>query len=377
MQTTTLLAGIPSENASLFHRMPLSVGDPAAWIQVDDEVTVIVRDIEVDRARRQITATHFASPQQYAPASGMNPDRATATAQAVAEFLTRKQIPSIQTDRTLPFIFAWHIQQAGIEIVYNADLGVIDRRSKSARELECLQAAQAMTQRAMELACRTVANSQVNAAGQLLHEGELLTSERVKAIAAQFFLEHNFAMEHGSIVATAPDVADCHHGGSGPLRTEVPIVIDLFPRDLGSRYWGDCTRTVVHGKVSDEVQRMHTAVFQAKAAATAEVQIGNTGDAVHQAVIKVLVEHGYPLSRGTLTDHASIQHGTGHGIGLEIHEPILLDDGGPEILLNEVLTIEPGLYGRNVGGVRIEDMVVATEDGPVVFGTLHQGLDWK
>ncbi|QDV55124.1 M24 family metallopeptidase [Rosistilla oblonga] len=377
MQTTTLLAGIPAENASLFHRMPLSVGDPAAWIQVDDETTVIVRDIEVDRARRQLTANHFGSPGEYAPAGGLSPDRATATAQAVAEFLARKKIASIQTDRTLPFIFAWHIQQAGIEIAYNADLGVIDRRSKSDRELECLQTAQEMTQRAMELACRTIAASTANASGQLVHEGELLTSERVKAIAAQFFLEHNFAMEHGSIVATAPEVADCHHGGAGPLRTEVPIVVDLFPRDLSSRYWGDCTRTVVHGQASEEVKHMHAAVVQAKAAATAALRVGNTGDAVHQASTDVLLDRGYPLSRGTVTDHPSIQHGTGHGIGLEIHEPILLDDGGPEILPNEVLTIEPGLYGRNVGGVRVEDMVAATTDGPVVFGTLHQGLDWK
>ncbi|WP_417733288.1 M24 family metallopeptidase [Rosistilla oblonga] len=377
MQTTTLLAGIPAENASLFHRMPLSVGDPAAWIQVDDETTVIVRDIEVDRARRQLTANHFGSPGEYAPAGGLSPDRATATAQAVAEFLARKKIASIQTDRTLPFIFAWHIQQAGIEIAYNADLGVVDRRSKSDRELACLQTAQEMTQRAMELACRTIAASTANANGQLVHEGELLTSERVKAIAAQFFLEHNFAMEHGSIVATAPEVADCHHAGAGPLRTEVPIVVDLFPRDLSSRYWGDCTRTVVHGQASEEVKQMHAAVVQAKAAATAALRVGNTGDAVHQASTDVLIDRGYPLSRGTVTDHPSIQHGTGHGIGLEIHEPILLDDGGPEILPNEVLTIEPGLYGRKVGGVRVEDMVAATTDGPVVFGTLHQGLDWK
>ncbi|MEZ6087759.1 MAG: M24 family metallopeptidase [Pirellulaceae bacterium] len=143
--------------------------------------------------------------------------------------------------------------------------------------------------------------------------------------------------------------------------TQRPVVIDIFPRDESTRFWGDCTRTVVHGQPSDQVLAMHRAVVAAKAAATSALQVGSTGDAVHQAATKVLTQHGFPLSRGTITDHPSIQHGTGHGIGLEIHEPILLDDNGPELLANEVLTIEPGLYGRIDGGVRVEDMVVATE----------------
>ena len=90
-----------------------------------------------------------------------------------------------------------------------------------------------------------------------------------------------------------------------------------------------------------------------------------------------LVAHGFEISRGTTTDEPTIQHGTGHGIGLEVHEPILLDDGGGELLANEVFTIEPGLYGRNDGGVRIEDMLVV-QNGPARnLNRLHQGLDWR
>ena len=376
MPNAILLAGIPAENASLFHRLPMAVGDPAAWIRIDQEIMVIARDIEVARIRQHVDATAVACPQDYCPDKGLDPDRATATAQSVAEFLRRRSVDRVTVDRTLPFIFAWHIRQVGIAIEYDAALGVIDRRTKTPRELECLQAAQTTTEQAMRMACEIIANSTADTNGQLIHQGEVLTSQRLKAIIAQFLLDRNFTMGHGAIVATVPDVADCHHGGEGPLMTQHPVVVDIFPRDESTRFWGDCTRTVVHGQPSDQVLKMHRAVVAAKAAATAALQVGSTGDAVHQAATSVLREHGFPLSRGQITDHPSIQHGTGHGIGLEIHEPILLDDHGPEILAGEVLTIEPGLYGRIDGGVRVEDMVVATVEGPLNFNQLHEGLDW-
>ena len=72
----------------------------------------------------------------------------------------------------------------------------------------------------------------------------------------------------------------------------------------------------------------------------------------------------------------SMRHGTGHGIGLEVHEPILLDHGGGEIFQGEVFTVEPGLYSATLGGVRVEDMVVVTATGHEVLSPVPEGLDW-
>jgi Xaa-Pro aminopeptidase len=69
-------------------------------------------------------------------------------------------------------------------------------------------------------------------------------------------------------------------------------------------------------------------------------------------------------------------HGTGHGVGLEVHEPPLLDRLGPELVVGDVLTIEPGLYRHPIGGVRLEDMIVVTEDGCENFNSLPEGLSW-
>jgi Xaa-Pro aminopeptidase len=228
----------------------------------------------------------------------------------------------------------------------------------------------------MQKVCETIARCDASADGTLVLDGSTLTSERARAIAAAEFLDRDYSMAHGAIVATAPEVADCHHAGSGPLRTGVPVVVDLFPMNNQSRYMGDCTRTVVHGQPSDVVKRMHDAVVRAKAASAARLRLGETAEAVHLASHQVLLDSGFESSRGTVTDFPSIQHGTGHGIGLDVHEPILLDMGGGPLLEREVFTIEPGLYGRDDGGVRIEDMLVVRAGPAQSLNRLHEGLDW-
>lgn len=374
----TLLGGIPGENPTLFRKALISAGDPAAWIGwADGKSVLIIRDIEMDRARRHTSATTVACPADFQPPGGLSADRATATAQAAAEALRRMGVRCVRTDRSLPFIFAHHAEQAGMAMVYDADLGVLDRRTKSEQEIQWLAEAQQTTERAMEMACQTIARATVNATGELVHDGEPLTSERVKSLIARYLLDFDYSTSHGSIVATAPDSADCHESGSGVLKTGVPIIVDIFPRCEATRYHGDCTRTVVHGIPSDTVKRMHAAVVEAKAAGIAKLVPGNSAESVHHAVIEVQQRHGFKLSRGTVSDEPTIQHGTGHGIGLEVHEPILLDEGGGTMLEGEVFTVEPGLYGRVDGGVRVEDMVVVTGSGPKNLNQLHEGLDWK
>ncbi len=372
-----ILAGFAVSNASLYRRLRVALGDPAAWLQIENETIALVRDLEMHRVRANSVANVVTCPAEHSPASGLSADRETATAQATAELFRSRGVTSVVADRTLPFIFAWHLNQAGIEVEYDEDLGVLDRRVKSEQEIQSLAKAQAITEEVMKMMCETIASCDANASGELFSDGQRMTSERVKSMAAIEFLRRGCTMGHGAIVATAPHVADCHHSGEGVLKTGVPVVVDLFPRDESTRYWGDCTRTVVHGEPSDVVKAMHAAVVAAKAASTAMLTTGQTAGDVHQAGEDVLVQAGYPVSRGQITDQPSVQHGTGHGIGLDLHEPILLDHGGGKILCGEVFTIEPGLYGRSVGGVRIEDMLVVGDKQARNLNQLHDGLNWN
>jgi Xaa-Pro aminopeptidase len=388
--SATLLAGVPNKNFALYHKMKLSVGDSAAWIQLNHhdlpETIWMVRDIEMELARvanaklnRNDTITCAAN---FAPTAGLSADRDTAVAQAVAECLKQHAVSTVTVDRSLPFIFAHFIKQADIDIDYDGDLGVLERRKKTEQEIEYLQKAQSMTEQVMRYTCELIANADANANGELQHNSETLTSEIVRKHISSFLQERNFSNPFDSIVATLPHVAECHHHGTGPLLTGESVVVDIFPRDNETLYWGDCTRTVVHGQPREEMIAMHAAVVDAKEQATKALTINATGDAVHQVTKQTLAKHGYqvlrPTSESVRPDEAipTMPHGTGHGIGLEVHEPILLDDGASHLVKNEVMTIEPGLYCQNLSGVRVEDMVVATTTGPMNLNNLHTGLTW-
>lgn len=377
----TVFAGIPSENPAFYHRVRFGVGDPAAWLKISgdgaEHTEFIVRDIERDRAQKQVRVDKVSVPADYEPQGGLSGDRATATAQSVAECLRREGVQQVVADRTLPFIYAWHIQAVGIKVDYSPELGVLDRRTKDSQELEWLQTAQRATEDAMTMACQTIAHAKASADGVLIHDGSPLTSQRMRKMISVYLLDRGYSSPHDSIVASSPHSADCHDRGAGELRTGEAVIVDIFPRSLETNYWGDCTRTVVHGEPSDQMKKMHTAVVAAKKAATAAAKAGVQADEVHAATKRTLAEHGFPFSRGAISDQPVMPHGTGHGIGLEVHEPILLDDRGGTLLAGEVFTIEPGLYSRLYGGVRVEDMVVITQNIPRILNSLHEGLDWR
>lgn len=379
-----LMAGIPASNSSLYHAIRFNVGDPAAVVTLNGATgplksILILRDIEMGRAKRFAKVDQVACPADFAPSTGLSGDRETATAQATAECLVRHQVKSVVADRTLPLIFADVIRAAGIEVHCDHNKGVIDRRSKDAQEIQWLREAQATTEGAMEMACRLIAAAQPNDDGVLLHAGEVLTSERVRFEIDVWLLRHGYS-NVPSIIAGGPQGSDCHEHGSGPLRTGEPVIVDIFPQCRATRYNGDCTRTVVNGVISDRLKKMHAAVVAAKAAGFAATKPGATGESVHQAVIAEIQNHGFKIGIPAETetdDYCAMVHGTGHGIGLEVHEPPLLDFKGPELIVGEALTIEPGLYSRAVGGIRVEDMVIVTKNGCESLNKLPEGLDWS
>lgn len=385
MRSVHVLAGIPSLNNALYWRIRFLVGDPTAFVIVHDggrvESTLIIRDIEMERARKHARADRVSCPADWTPAGGLSGDRETATAQALAECVRRMGATAVTCDRSFPAIYAHELARAGITCTCDPTLGVKERRSKDPQEIEWIAAAQQATESAMELACSMIARARAGADGVLVQDGAPLTAERVKREIDVHLLGLGYENPE-PIVAPGPVGADCHDHGHGLIRTGEPVIVDIFPRSRSTRYNGDCTRTVVHGAVPPEVVRMHAAVVAAKAAATAATRAGVTGDAVHAATVAALAAHGYPWHAGgppkdARADWCGLVHGTGHGLGLEVHEPPLLAPLGPELVVGDVLTIEPGLYQAGLGGIRVEDMVVVEAAGCRNLNRLHEGLDWR
>ncbi len=378
-QTAVVMAGVPNTNKSLYHAVRFNVGDPAALVvtQQGDGIhrLLILRDIEMDRARQHAMAHRVACPADFAPEDGLSGDRETATAQAAARAVRAAGCGRVIADRTLPLIYVAEMTRAGLEVEHDPDLGVADRRAKDGQEVEHLREAQAVTERAIRRACEMVANAKAGKGGVLHHDGQPLDAERVRFTIDAFLLARGYTNPR-SIVAPGPQGADCHRIGDGPILTGQPVIIDVFPQDRETKYNGDCTRTVVHGEAPDEIARMHAVVLEAKAAATAATRAGVTGEQVHDATTAVMLKRGYAMGFQSDEHPTTMPHGTGHGIGLDVHEPPLLDKKGPELVAGDALTIEPGLYNKSIGGVRVEDLVIVTEDGCENLNTLQEGLNW-
>jgi Xaa-Pro aminopeptidase len=378
-----VMAGIPAVNNGFFRRIRFLVGDPAALVELPTESggcqsLLILRDIEMERARRHARVDRVGCPKDFTPDGGLSGDRETATAQSVAECLRRQGVRHVVADRTLPLIFAHEINRAGIAVECDPDWGVLERRSKDAEEIAWLREAQQATEGAMRMACEMVATAKARRDGVLTIKRQPLTSERLRAAIDVWLLERGY-VNPPSIVACGPAGGDCHELGSGVLRTGQPVIVDIFPRNSTTRYYGDCTRTVVHGQVREEVARMHAAVVAAKAAAIRTCRAGVTGEAVHAATCQAITEHGFALGLppdGAPDTYCALTHGTGHGVGLDVHEPPLLDKGGPSLVPGDAVTVEPGLYCKAIGGVRVEDLVVVTADGCENLNSLPEGLVW-
>ena len=388
-----LTAGIPSESMALYRSIRFKAGDPAALLELENAPEIseavqarayrakrsatrllILRDIETARAAEAASVDFVAAVADFAPNEGLSGDRETATAQSAAEAFVRYGVKNVVADRSLPLIFAEMLHRRGIETVCDIERGIVERRQKDEAEIEAIRRSQHTVEIVMERICREILSADTGSDGVLLLDGEPLTSERVRARIDHALLDFGF-VNPMSIVAGKKDGGDCHALGSGPLRTGEPVIVDIFPRSNATLYYGDCTRTVIHGEMAPVYRKMFDAVRYAKQAAAETIRAGVTGEAVHRATIAALEEHRFGYAKpgsDEAEQFARLTHGTGHGLGLSCHEPPLLDFGGPVLLEGDVVSIEPGLYDKKLGGVRIEDIVRVTSNGCENLGLLPE-----
>jgi len=236
------------------------------------------------------------------------------------------------------------------------------RAVKTEEEIEKIAASQNAAEKAMDAAIQMIQNARMedSGSGRLVYEGDVLTGERVLAEISRVLLECGCADDE-TIVSCGPDSADPHGKTRGALYASHPIVIDIFPQSKKTRYFGDMTRTVIRGKVSEELIRMYDAVKGAQAAGVGAARPGVSCADVHNTVCDYLEAAGYDTYRSGFS--VGFIHTTGHGVGLDIHEMPSVSDNSHILEPGNVITIEPGLYYPGIGGIRIEDTIVITKDG--------------
>ncbi len=186
-----------------------------------------------------------------------------------------------------------------------------------------------------------------------------------RALEARFVALGAEAAAFPTIVASGPHGAAPHHAPTArPLTRGDPLTVDCGARVDG--YHADCTRTVAIGHLDDPLAQVHAIVEQAQAAGRAAALAGATGGQVDAAARTVIERAGHARH---------FVHGTGHGVGLEIHEaPSIARGSSAALTSGTALTVEPGVYLSQVGGVRIEDTVLVTDGAARVLTAAPRGL---
>jgi Xaa-Pro aminopeptidase len=274
-------------------------------------------------------------------------------------------VTSAVVPETFPLWLADLLREEGVEIAVDGRFFDERRRVKTTAELAGIRRAQRAAEAGMDAARALFRQAAQNGDG-LVVDGEALTVERVKTAMAQAFAA-NGSSSDDFIVAPGPQGAVGHDMGSGPIRAGVPIVIDVWPRDNETACFADMTRTFVIGDVPDDVARWHALCKQALDAAVSDIRDGADGRAIYDTTCDIFEAAGEPTQRTkeagrTLAD--GFFHGLGHGVGLEVHEQPGLGLAAKNALrAGDVVTVEPGLYRQGFGGVRLEDLVLVTEQG--------------
>ncbi len=359
MSEALLIIAASERDADLYYATRFLAPDPFPFFQVGGERIILVSDLELGRARSQAAVETILPLQRYEDRVKGRVTQPTLL-DAVDEALKEREIQHLLVPGSFPVEYADKLRARGYEVGVKEGTFFEERLVKSETEVAWIAETLRLAEEAMDVAIQAIREAEIRGT-ELYRAGERLTSERVRGLIHHALLDCDCVADR-TIVAGGEQGSDPHHEGVGPLMAHQPIVIDIFPRSSRTRYFADITRTVVKGQASLRVKQMHEAVLQAQARAVALIRDGADGAAIHQEVAAVFESLGFPT--GEINGRMQgFFHGTGHGLGLEIHEPPRIGKRGAILGRGNVLTVEPGLYYPGEGGVRIEDVVVVTERG--------------
>jgi Xaa-Pro aminopeptidase len=377
--TDVLIIGDTFRSPELRHEVPLGVPDPFVYLERDGARHVYVGSMEVPRIRgvgRGITVhplEEIGIDELVGQGLSVLEVRLEWAARAAVHAgLTHAAVPN-----TFPSGYLDRIRREGVELTVDQDVFDARRRVKAGAELDGVRRAQRAAEAGLAAGVSLMLQAE-NGDGVLWLDGEPLTAERVKAAIRQVFAEHGCTAED-FVVAPGPQGAAGHDMGQGPIGFGDPVVFDLWPRDDASSCYADMTRTIVAGRVSDQVREWHTLTKAALDASTALIRAGADCRSIFDAACEVYEAAGYPTQRtktaGEVLDRGFF-HGLGHGVGLEVHEgPSMGLSASGELVAGDVVTIEPGCYDPAIGGVRLEDLVLVTDDGCEVLTRFPYDLE--
>ena len=370
--TTAKLIYDTSANADLYYITRFSCTDAFLYLEVKGKHYVILNALEFDRAKRTAKVDEVLPREKYSDLAAKQ-GRSGAAAYTL-EVLKEFGVSECIVPHNTPLAFADKLRAYGMSVKLGDDPFAMARTCKTAEEKKLMLAAQKVTFRAIKLVETTLKQSKIKNK-KIIFNGKALTSELLRSKVMIFLLEKGYECEDAPIIAGGKQGCDPHERGSGLLKAHESIIVDVFPRGSKARYFGDATRTFCKGKAPEALKKMYAIVKQAQETAIKQVKAGVNGKTIHQQVKDFFTTQGYPTGPNRGRNEGFI-HGTGHSLGLEIHEePFRINSSDCIIKAGNMLTVEPGLYYQDIGAVRIEDIVYVTQTGNKVLAGYPKKLE--
>jgi Xaa-Pro aminopeptidase len=375
MKAANLLLVADSErDADMRYAAGMSTPDPFIYLNAGGRALAVLADLEVDRAKAQAQVDRVLPLSRYLRRAERHGEKNPGLAHAVAALCRECRVKKVTVPFTFPAGLARQLRKLGLRLKIRDGAFFPQREIKSAAEVKMITAALGMAEVGMAEGIHALRRAKIDKDFRLVLHGVPLTSDKLRAIIETAVLQAG-GIATNTIVAGGAQACDPHERGHGPLMAHTPVVIDIFPRSARTGYHGDIARTVVRGRASEPVRKQYAAVLKGQAIAFTMLRDGVAGRDVHSAVEKFFRSEGFRTGRrqGRVV---GFFHGTGHGLGLEIHEePRASRASAATLRAGNVVTVEPGLYYPETGGVRLEDVALVTAGEPLNLTQFEKVLE--
>ncbi len=359
-----LLYANTATSADQLYFSRVEVPDPFIAFAAGSRRITVQRALEFGRVTKAGTFDEVLSQEEWlARAEQRWPDRKVGVAEVIAELARAHGVKGFRVPDDFPAGLFVKLGELGVKLqLANGEL-FPEREIKTAAEAAAIREGNRLCAGGYAVAEQILRGAAIRGRS-LLHEGRPLTSERLRFAIESAILAEGGNAGGSTIVAGGDQACDPHNRGSGPLRPHQLIIIDIFPRVTKTGYFGDMTRTFLRGQPTDAQRKLVAAVRAAQLAALKEIRAGINGRTVHQRVVATFDAAGF-VTQPTPQGSVGFFHGTGHGLGLAVHEmPRMSATVSMALKKGTVVTVEPGLYYPGVGGCRFEDVVQVTDRAP-------------
>jgi Xaa-Pro aminopeptidase len=355
-----LLYAASETDADILYPTGFFAPDPFLFVQAGRRRVMVMSDLELDRARRQ------ARVRQVLPWSRIakqveTPRKKATPAAVIAAVLRRLGRRRVEVPRSFSVGLARELEALGIGVRVAPDPFWPERERKRPEEVRAITEALRAAEAGLEAGLAALRSCRIGRDGYLRRAGRRFTAGDLRAAVNTAIMARGCVPSH-TICAPGDQAVDPHEEGHGPIRAHQPVVMDIFPRSERTGYFGDLTRTVVRGRASDRLKEVYALVEEGVRLGHQRVRPGADGRAIHREIHALFESRGYRtgVKDGRMQ---GFFHGTGHGLGLQIHEAPSISVRPSTLRAGHVVTVEPGLYYLGLGGVRIEDVALVTARG--------------